>query len=60
MNTSATRHAFALPALILSILITSTMALIPTLAAAGAHRAALDAQTQQAAATPSAQTHVAA
>jgi len=60
MNTSITRHAFAIPALLLSIVITSTMALIPTLAGAGAHRAALDAQTQQTAASSSAQAPVAA
>ena len=58
MNTSTTRHPFALPALLLSILATSTMALIPTLAAAGAHRASLQAQSQQ---SPSqTHTHVAA
>ena len=37
MNTSVTRHAFALPALMLSILITSTMTLIPAAAGIGAN-----------------------
>jgi hypothetical protein len=37
MNTSTTRHPFALPAFVLSILITSTMALIPAAAAIGAN-----------------------
>lgn len=48
MNTSTTRHPFALPALVLSILITSTMSLIPTLAAVGATHSARDAQALQA------------
>jgi hypothetical protein len=50
MNNLPTRHAFALPAALLSILITSTMVLIPTLAAAGATHGARDTHAIQAAA----------
>ena len=50
MNHSNTLHPFAVRAVVLSILITSTMALLPTLAGAGTHHAA---QTLQAAATQS-------
>jgi hypothetical protein len=51
VNTSTTRHSFALPALVLSILITSTMALIPAAAGIGTVHSARDAQTMQATAT---------
>ena len=37
MNTSTNRHPFALPAFVLSVLITSTMTLIPTAAGIGAN-----------------------
>jgi len=50
MNNLPTRHAFALPAALLSILITSTMVLIPTLAAAGATHGSRDTHAVQAAA----------
>ena len=53
MNTSVTRHAFALPAFVLSVLITSTMALIPVLASIGTNHSARDAQTIQTAASQS-------
>ena len=53
MNTSVTRHAFALPALILSVLITCTMTLIPALAGAGTNHSARDARTMQIAAAQS-------
>jgi hypothetical protein len=59
MNASTTRHAFALPAVLLSILITSSMALIPTLASVGSNHSARDAQAQQAAATSLPHTNVA-
>ena len=39
MNTSTIRHPFALPAFVLSVLITSTMTLIPALAGAGTSHA---------------------
>jgi len=48
MNTSTNRHPFALPAFVLSILITSTMALIPTAAGIGNAHSARDGQTMQA------------
>lgn len=47
MNTSTTRHPFTLPAFALSILITSTMTLIPTLASTGANHASRDGHTLQ-------------
>ena len=50
MNNLPTRNAFAIPAALLSILITSTMVLIPTLAAAGATHGARDTHAVQAAA----------
>ena len=53
MNTSTIRHPFALPAFVLSVLITSTMALIPALAGAGTNHSARDAQTMQIAAAQS-------
>ena len=59
MNTSTTRHPFALPAFVLSILITSTMALIPALAGAGTNNSARDAQTMQTAAAQSQHVNVA-
>jgi hypothetical protein len=53
MNTSPTRHPFALPAFALSVLITSTMALIPALAGAGTNHDSRDARTMQIAAAQS-------
>mgnify|MGYP001222826619 CR=1 FL=1 len=50
MNTSMNRHPFALAAFVLSVLITSTMTLIPALAGAGTNHSARDAQTIQTAA----------
>ena len=50
MNTSTTRHPFALPAFVLSILITSTMSLIPAAAGIGTSHNARDAHTVQTAA----------
>ena len=50
MNTSTTRHTFAVPALVLSILITSTMSLIPAAAGIGATHSTRDVQTIQTAA----------
>jgi len=48
MKTSMNRHPFALPAVVLSVLITSTMALIPFLAGAGTSHASQSVQTLQA------------
>jgi hypothetical protein len=59
MNTSTTRHPFALPAFVLSILITSTMALLPALASAGTNHSARDVQTIQATAAQSRNVNVA-
>ena len=53
MNTSTTRHPFALPAIVLSILITSTMALLPAVAGIGANHSARTLQTAQATAAQS-------
>jgi hypothetical protein len=53
MNTSPTRHPFALPAFVLSVLITSTMALIPAAAGIGTAHSARDGLTMQAAAAQS-------
>jgi hypothetical protein len=53
MNHSTIRHRFALPAFVLSVLITSTMALLPTVAGIGADHAARNGQTTQAAAAQS-------
>lgn len=47
MNTSNARHPFALPALVLSILITSTMALLPAVAGIGANPSARDTHAIQ-------------
>jgi hypothetical protein len=44
-------HPFALRAAVLSILITSSMALLPTLAAVGSHQVTRNAQTLEAANT---------
>ncbi|MGB8691958.1 MAG: hypothetical protein WCD08_00425 [Steroidobacteraceae bacterium] len=49
MNTSMNRHPFALPAFVLSVLITSTMALLPAAAGIGADHAVRNGQTLQAA-----------
>jgi hypothetical protein len=43
------RHPFALPAFVLSVLITSTMALLPAAAGIGANHAVRNGQTLQAA-----------
>jgi len=51
MNTTSKMHPFALRAAVLSILITSTMALLPALAAVGAHQSQRAAQTLEAANT---------
>ena len=59
MNTSTTRHPFTLPAFVLSILITSTMALIPALASAGTNHGSRDARTMQIAAAQSQNVNVA-
>ena len=48
MKTSMKRHPFTLPAVVLSVLITSTMALIPSLAGAGTSHASQSVQTLQA------------
>jgi hypothetical protein len=53
MNSSTTRHPFALPAILLSVLITSTMALLPAVAGIGANRASHGAQSLQTAAAQS-------
>jgi hypothetical protein len=52
-------HPFALRAAVLSILITSSMALLPALAAVGSHQVTRDAQTLQAANTSVQSTRVA-
>ena len=49
MNHSMMHHPIALRAALLSILITSSMALLPAVAGIGAHRAGQDVQTLQAA-----------
>jgi hypothetical protein len=49
MNHSNTMHPFALRAALLSVLITSCMALLPSLAAVGGHQNAREAQNLQAA-----------
>jgi hypothetical protein len=59
MNTSMNRHPFALPAVVLSVLITSTMALIPALAGAGTSHSARDVQATQTAAAQSQNVNVA-
>jgi hypothetical protein len=46
-------HPFALRAALLSVLITSSMALLPTLAGAGTKHGSRNAQTMQASATQS-------
>jgi hypothetical protein len=53
MNHSNKMHPFALRAALLSVLITSSMALLPTLAGAGANHGSRNAQTMQASATQS-------
>ena len=58
MNHSNKLHPFALRALVLSILITSSMALLPSLAAVGSQKASHDAQTLQAANTNAQSTRV--
>ena len=58
MNSSTIRHPFAIRAALLSVLITSTMALIPALAGAGAHQNSDNAPTVQATATPPQSTQV--
>ena len=50
MNHSEKMHPFALRAALLSMLITSSMALLPTLAGAGTNHGSSDVQTLQAAA----------
>ena len=50
MNHSNKMHPFALRAALLSVLITSSMALLPALAGAGTNHGSRDAQTLQAAA----------
>jgi hypothetical protein len=50
MNHSEKMHPFALRAALLSVLITSSMALLPTLAGAGTNHDSRDMQTLQAAA----------
>ncbi len=52
MNSSTIRHPFAVRAALLSILITSTMALIPALAGAGLNHNTHSVQAQQATAAP--------
>lgn len=59
MNHSNKMHPFALRAVVLSILITSCMALLPTLAAVGSHQATRNAQTLEAANTVVQSTQVA-
>ena len=59
MNTTSKLHPFALRAAVLSILITSTMALLPALAAVGTHQAPRAAQTLEAANTVAHSTQVA-
>ena len=59
MKTSMNRHPFALPAVVLSVLITSTMALIPALAGAGTNHASQSLQTLQTAAAQSQNVNVA-
>lgn len=53
MNHSNKMHPFALPAALLSVLITSSMALLPTLAGAGTSHGSRAVQTLQASAAPS-------
>ncbi len=52
-------HPFALRAVVLSVLITSTMALLPALAAVGSQKAAHKVQTLEAAITSVPSTQVA-
>jgi hypothetical protein len=52
MNHSVTSHPIALRAALLSILITSSMALLPALAGIGAHRNSHDGSALQAATLP--------
>jgi len=52
MNHSAMRHPFTLPAALLSILITSSMALLPALAGVGVRHMPLEAPSSQVAAEP--------
>ena len=59
MSKSNKMHPFALRAAVLSILITSSMALLPALAAVGSHQVTRDAQTLQAANTSVQSTRVA-
>ena len=59
MNNSTIRHPFAVRAALLSMLITSTMALIPTLAGAGVNRDTHNVQMVQTVVTPSQQLNVA-
>ena len=59
MNSSTIRHPFAIRAALLSMPITSTMALIPTLAGAGANHNTGNVQTVQAAATTTQNANVA-
>ncbi len=60
MTTSATRHPFTLSAIVPSVLITSTMVLIPALASIGTNQSARDTHTVQTAAASSSHTEVAA
>ena len=53
MNSSMIRHPFAVRAALLSMLITSTMVLIPMLAGAGANHNTHNVQAVQIAAAPS-------
>ena len=53
MNHSNKLHPFALRAALFSVLITSSMALLPALAGAGANHGSRDVQTLQAAAAQS-------
>ena len=55
MNHSTTRHPFALRAALLSVLITSTMVLLPALASVGANHGSRDVQKLQAVAAQSLQ-----
>jgi hypothetical protein len=59
MNSSTIRHPFAVRAALLSMLITSTMALIPTLAGAGVNRDTHNVQMVQTVAAPAQQVNVA-
>jgi hypothetical protein len=59
MNHTNKLHPFALRAVVLSILITSTMALLPSLAAVGSQKPAHEVQTLEAANTTVRSTQVA-